>query len=232
VRQPPPAPAVGGGWVGGGGGVFGAAAGVRGALALGASVMQMPPGSRGFALCEQLLSQQPPQAARSTPAAAAAAAAGVEGEGAPAPAIGGGSGSAATPTLSWSYRVLRVLQLQHHVPAELVPGPGAARLVFACGALHPLNRFVRHGLRLPVAQQAPSLVLDGVTITDELTLELVQAHAASAPAGMTAGTPALLVSRVVLAVLTPGAAGKASLLPSYVVDYALEALTAQLFDGN
>ena len=57
--------------------------------------------------------------------------------------------------------------------------PGAARLVFACGALHPLNRFVRHGLRLPVAQQAPSLVLDGVTITDELTLELVQAHAAS-----------------------------------------------------
>ena len=76
-----------------------------------------------------------------------------------------------------------------------------------------------------------------------------------------AGTPALLVSRVVLAVLVPAASGKATILhcltstltsgpnpdpspkvalspsltftkatilPSYVVDYALEALAAQL----
>tara|TARA_B110001469_G_C9464522_1_gene233813 strand:- start:270 stop:491 length:222 start_codon:yes stop_codon:yes gene_type:complete len=46
-----------------------------------------------------------------------------------------------------------------------------------------------------------------------------------------AGTPALLVSRVVLAVLVPAASGKATILPSYVVDYALEALAAQLIDN-
>ena len=64
--------------------------------------------------------------------------------------------------------------------------------------------------------------MDGLRLTDELGIEIAQAHPTAA------GTPALLVSRVVLAVLVPTASGKATLLPSYVVDYALEALAAQL----
>ena len=126
------------------------------------------------------------------------------------------------------------------------PAGGGARLVFACGTLRQLNRFVRHGLRLPGPSLAAggggaaSLALDGLTLTDELGLEIAQAH----PATAGGGTPALLVRRVVLAVLVPGspsdaprsgkafASGKASLLPSYVVDYALEAMAAQLLDSN
>ena len=69
---------------------------------------------------------------------------------------------------------------------------------------------------------AASRALDGLRLTDELGIEIAQAYPTAA------GTPALLVSRVVLAVLVPTASGKATLLPSYVVDYALEALAAQL----
>ena len=69
---------------------------------------------------------------------------------------------------------------------------------------------------------AASRALDGLRLTDELGIEIAQAYPTAA------GTPALLVSRVVLAVLVPAASGKATLLPSYVVDYALEALAAQL----
>ena len=68
----------------------------------------------------------------------------------PQVAKAGGGGSAAAEM--WSYRVLRVLQLQRHVPSSVLrqsasPLP-SARLVFACGALTELNRFIRHGLRL------------------------------------------------------------------------------------
>ena len=151
--------------------------------------------------CEELLSQQPPQAAKA----------------------GGGAAS----SQMWSYAVLRVLQLQRHVPPPLLrqfaSPPPHARLVFACGALAELNRFVRHGLRLPAQNGAPPHVLavGGLTIADELSLALAQTDPAEAPA--------LLVSRVVLAVAMPSACGRvATMIPSYVVDYALEAQGAQL----
>ena len=87
-------------------------------------------------MCEELLAMQPPQAA-------GGGGAGAGGAGAGGAAAGGG--------LAWRYRVLRVLQLRHHVPHEEAVPPlgGGARLVFACGTLRLLNRFVRHGLRLP-----------------------------------------------------------------------------------
>ena len=81
------------------------------------------------------------------------------------------------------------------------------------------------GAAAPAGGEA-SFSFDGLTLTDELGLESAQAHPT------TAGTPALLVSRVVLAVLLPAANGKVTILPSYVVDYALEAPSAQLLDSN
>ena len=84
--------------------------------------------------------------------------------------------------MAWRYRVLRVLQLRHHLPREEERHGtgGGARLVFACGTLPQLNRFVRHGLRLGGAAGGGGgvspLAFDGLTLTDELGIEVAQAH--------------------------------------------------------
>ena len=69
-----------------------------------------------------------------------------------------------------------------------------------------------------------TLALDGLSIAEELRLEPVRA-AEGEPA------LALLVGRIVLAVAIPaeGGGGGETAVPSYVVDYSVEALAAQLY---
>ena len=150
------------------------------------------------------------------------------------------------------------MQLRHHVAPQLLarvgPAGARARLVFASGGVEATSRFVRHGLRLPwfaptragAGATPRSLAIDGLKISDTLQLHLEPLRATSSAGASTTAkvvgeSVALLIGRVVLAVAIPaadaldgqdgkGAATESLAVPSYVVDYSVERVSAQL-DG-
>ena len=105
-------------------------------------------------------------------------------------------------------------------------GKASPWLAFVSGELDQLAAFVRAGMRLPGFTETGSACHQGLTITSYLA----EGDAWGTHHGAKSSTLALSIWRVVLAVCSPNddAANGPSLAPAYIIDYSVESLAAQL----
>ena len=171
-----------------------------GALALGASVVELSSGSQIFSHCAQLLQRQI------------------------ALAGGGGIGLSVLRVLQCRghFNEPIVTLLERASSAASTKASAGPRLAFVSGdSLDALSRFVRSGMRL---LQQTSDDANGLIFGERLTLApTADATAAESKAEM---APSLSIWRVVLAVCWPSGGPKAT--PAFIVDYAVEEMSSQL----
>jgi len=128
----------------------------------------------------------------------------------------------------WQYDVLRVMQCHHHLIGDIPSSQVPPCLAFVCGDLAALGNFIRQGLRLNT--KAPwGATSDGLLVSKELRPQPIWQEAAlcaDAPDSCLAAG----VWRVVLAICWQDCLGPGHgfMLPSFVVDYSIEALGAQI----